>query len=152
MRWRDGAVYRDLRRREHLIFGVVRLPESVGHGVLWPYGDGTAAVMISDQADQIERKCATGEEVTHSEDEFSVVDLTDVPDLIRDAIVGRAETRVKREVARRFVPPDDLAQLIASIIDDGRPVEVWEIAAAFEVTDVVAQRAMEELQRVGFRR
>lgn len=57
------------------------------------------------------------------------------------------ERGVDDEVARRLVPLDDLAELVASICDDGTPIHAWEIAEAFDVPDEVAIRACELLKR-----
>lgn len=136
--------WRELRARTHLVFGLVRLPNAVGGGVYWPYEDGTAAVMIDDSLSQLERKMVLGHELVHDE-EGGGIDLDGAP-VAMNVLLGRLERRVNDEAARRFVPSEDLAQLVASIVDDGRGVEAWEIAEAFEVTDDVARRACDLLR------
>lgn len=120
--------WRALRDRAHVLFGVDRLPAQLGGGVYIPSGDH-AVILLDRSLTATERNAALAHELCH------------------DDMPGASEAQVCDEVARRLVPLDELAQLVASICDDGTPVHAWEIAEAFDVPEAVAVRACELLKR-----
>ena len=58
-----------------------------------------------------------------------------------DAVVARDEAAVDDEVARRLVPPDELAPWVAARVEMGDAVMAWEIAEEWTVPERVARRA-----------
>ncbi len=66
-----------------------------------------------------------------------------------DDVVSRDEAAVGREVARRLVPADDLAALIAQTVDLGESVDAVAVAEHFDVSEPVAQLALELLRSGG---
>ena len=119
-----------MREREHVGFALARLPAALGGGMWWPRGR-RSAVILDRSLTQVERNAALAHELVHEE------------------LPGASERQVNDEVARRLVPLDELAQLVASICDDGTPVMAYEIAEAFDVPQAVAERACELLRREG---
>jgi len=59
-----------------------------------------------------------------------------------DVLVVREELIVDREVARRLVPLDELAGLVARLEDLGEPVHAVAVMEEFDVPVDVAQRAL----------
>lgn len=103
-------------------------------GFYEPHADGTAMIVLDAGIDAATRNATLMHELEHH----------------RRGICGVArydERGVEDEVARKLVPLDELAQLVASICDDGTPVMAWELAAAFGVPEDVAERACEMLKR-----
>lgn len=59
------------------------------------------------------------------------------------AVVAREERRVDDEVACRLVPLDDLRRMCQAADTLGEPLTANEVAAAFDVPEQVAGRALE---------
>lgn len=113
----------ELRRREHIVFGVVSLPATVGGGVLWQRGD-RKALLIDKTKGRRERNVACAHELVHDEHPHWT------------------EDQVWDEVARRLLPFDELARLRQWAVDNDLPLEVWQVADIFDTTDWLAERAM----------
>lgn len=120
-----------LRERPHIVLRWMRLPA----GTRGLYVDGDEQVIVLDPSlGRVQRNATLCHEVIHAERGVTGARWLD-------------ERGIEDEVARRLVPPDELAQLVASICDDGTPVMAWEIAEAFDVPEAVAARACGLLKR-----
>lgn len=139
-RWNPWAT---LREHDEVEFVLTDLPDAVGGAVYFPR-DGWAGIAIDRRLTRVDRNAALAHELAHHRRGGGVI--TDGMPEQWCELVARDERAVHNEVARRLVPLEELASLIASIVDDGQPVEVWEIAEAFEVPDDVARRAMQMLR------
>lgn len=118
-----------LRERSHLTLRWAALPKGV-RGLF--VSDGTIVLDVG--LGRVRRNATLAHELIHDE-----------RGVIGDARLD--ERGIDDEVARRLVPLDDLAHLVASICDDGTPVMDYEIAEAFDVPIDVAQRACTLLRR-----
>jgi hypothetical protein len=113
----------ELRRRDHIVFGLANLPAILGGAVLWQRGD-RKALMVDHTKGRRERNEACAHELIHDEH----------PEW--------TETQVWDEVARRLLPTEELERLRAFAVDNDLPLEVWQVADVFDVTDRLAERAM----------
>lgn len=136
-----------MRDRPDIVFGLEDLPDCV-QGVCWPYDDGVTVIAVDRRLGRRQRKSTLAHELIHTE-RGGGVRVVGLGVAAARHIVELEERRVDDEVARRLVPLDELAQLVASICDDGTPIHAWEIAEAFDVPDDVAIRACELLKREG---
>ena len=135
--------WRALREDPTIELAVEPLPDRVGGAYYWR-GEGWAAIAIDSRLTATERNARLAHELVHHE-RGGGVECAGMPEQWH-AVVDREERRVHDETARRLVPSEALAALISSIIDDGRPVEAWEVADAFDVPEHVARRALELLR------
>lgn len=119
--------WRELRAHPEVTLEWRFLPDDLD-GLYCPNGDGTATIIIDANLGRTERNVTLCHELVHHRFGITGVERLD-------------ERGVEDEVARLLVPVDELAQLVASICDDGTPVMAWEVAEAFDVTDEVAERA-----------
>ena len=139
--------WRELRRREHLVFRLDRhlsepLPDGV-RGVYWPR-QHRSAVIISSRLDQRERRAALAHELVHDE-RGGGVEFLGQHDMW-DAVVAREEHIVEREVARHLVPRHKLIAFIEQRMTvEPAGVTIHEVADEFEVPDHVAERALRQL-------
>lgn len=131
-----------LRRREHLVFRLVDLPEECGGAAYIPVADeGWAAVLIDRALDRVERRSALTHELIHDE-RGGGCSAEGMPPAWA-AVVARDEAQVDDEVARRLVPLDHLEELVAAVCGDlDVPVYSWDVADQFDVPVPVAERAM----------
>ena len=106
-----------------------------------------AVVILERRLDWTSKTCALGHELVH-EERGGGAEHPEAPEGWW-AIVAREERAVERIVAERMVPLDKLARFVDRMVDVGDPVTAVEVADAFAVTLVVAQRA---LQRLGAER
>ncbi len=135
--------WRALRDRDHLVFGRKSLPASTGGGVYWPRGE-RAAIIVDRSLNRLERLEAVAHELVHDE-MGGGCEVGDMP-VEWDAIVGREETRVHNEVARRLVPLEVLAAHRAVAEANDLPADVTDVAEWFDVSERVALRAIELLK------
>lgn len=120
----------ELREAENVTLVWAKLPA----GVQGLYIDRPPTILLDTGLSRVERNATLCHELVHHHR-----GLTGDPRL--------DERDVDNEVARRLVPLDELAELVAAICDDGTPVMAWEIAEAFDVPQRVAERACELLRR-----
>lgn len=104
------------------------LPDGLD-GLYCPASDGSAVIVLDATLTRTRRRAVLCHELIHAERGISGDARTD-------------ERGVDDEVARRLVPVDELLAMkeIAELND--LPVEVWMVAARFDVPDSVAERAM----------
>lgn len=91
-------------------------------------------ITLDPRLDQIERRAALTHELIHHE---RGLPRTGLPDALRI----RDELAVHAEVARRLIPPAELARFIAQRRSLGEPVTVACIATEFRVPERVARHA-----------
>lgn len=125
-----------LRRRADITLRWAWLPS--GHeGTVDQTGDGWL-IVLGARLDRVARRCVLAHELVHVE---------------REIIVGprlsmvREEAIVRREVARRLVPCDELAQTVRRLDSVGVGVEPRHVAEFYDVTRSVAQEALRVLRR-----
>lgn len=129
--------WRELRQRAHVTLVFDRLADRFG-GAFYGVAGDHAAVVISPELDQVERRCALAHELVHDERRVTRPHAT-------DATMELEEERVRRETARRLVPLEDLAELVATRIDVD-PITVELVANEYDVTSAVAAEALRQLQ------
>lgn len=120
------------------------LPESTGGAVYIRQGH-SAVIVLDTSLNRVERNAALAHELVHHERGGGSHD-SDMPRGWR-AVAAREEMWVDREVARRLVPLDTLAELCDRTADLGEGVDPWMVAEEFDVTEAVARQALEELMR-----
>lgn len=125
--WAELRAHPELRLEWEL------LPDGL-EALYCPNVDGTATIVLDARLTRRQRNVALRHEEWHHNLGVLGVRRFD-------------ERQVDDLVAADLVPLDELAQLVASICDDGSPVMAWEIADAFDVTDEVAERACSLLRR-----
>lgn len=123
----------------------VCLPAKCGPAAYWSPGDVKPTILVSADPEirPEDMVAAVTEELLHHRNR-GTVKTAGMPEGWR-VVRLRDEKRVHDEVVRLLVPFEVLARVIASIVDDGRGVEAWEIAEAFRVSRAVALRALEML-------
>ena len=131
--------WRALRERRHIQMRRVDLPDEVGGAVYWPTERFTA-VLIDKRLGRVERRCALAHELVHDERGGGVPTAGMPPQW--GVVKMKDEHAVDEEVARRLVPLDELAAVVAAVTDLGDGVEPWHIAEHFDVTEAVALRAL----------
>ena len=112
--------WRELRRRTHILFQRRSLPDGVD-GWISPGGEGEKTVIfVSDRLDYAGRRAVLVHELVHDE-RGGGAGWVGQP-VTWDAVVVRDERAVDREVARRLIPVEELAALVAAMHPE--PVEV----------------------------
>lgn len=128
--------WRALRERAHITLEWTWLRGDRGQCVF--HGDGTVTIHLDPRLSRRERRCVLAHELVHAERGVGYGRGTP------SGLVEVEERVVWRETARRLVPPDELASLVAAF--DGVPLELWEVAEHFDVDQVVARLACEALR------
>lgn len=133
--------WRELRARTHLRFALDKVPEATGGAVYARRPSGAGAIVIDRSLNRRERNAALAHELVH--DEHGGGCPTDgMPDMWLP-VAHRHETRVRREVARRLVPLDDLQALReVHALNELPPFTVVDVAEIFDCTEDVALEAM----------
>lgn len=129
--------WRALRTLPHVDVVFRRLPKR-GRGLLGIEGD-VAVVWVDDRLGQIERNAVLAHELVHLERGGGAF-RPGQPETW-GAVVARDEAAVDNEVARRLVPPDELAAFVAARVEMGECVMAWEIAEEWTVPERVARQA-----------
>lgn len=131
--------WRALRSRTHIVFRLAPLPVETGGAVYWPRA-GRAALIIDPRLPRRERNAALAHELVHDE-RGGGADLGEMPPSWAP-VVARDEAAVDQEVARRLVPPAELAKLceVLDLLDIG--VTAVEVADHFDVPEPVADVAL----------
>lgn len=129
MRIEGEDPWETLGTRTHLTLHVTRLP--TGYRGLWL----DDLIILDSRLTRTQRRCTLMHELIHAERGIA----TDDP-----VLMAREEAIVRRETARRLVPPDALAGWIV------RRVEVQAITAACvaEAADVTLEVAAEALRQI----
>lgn len=141
----DGQVaeryypWRDLRGREHIDFRLAPLPHDLG-AVYWPRGD-RAAIVIDPALDQRERAVALAHELVHDERGGGCMCPPGMPEAWSHERT-KDETCVRREVARRFVPLDQLEVFVERRLASDLTTTVLDVAEEFNTTEQMAELAM----------
>jgi hypothetical protein len=123
--------WRELRARPH-----IRLKWTLLHGDrgVWElHHGGLVTIHLDPRLSQRERRCVLAHELVHDERQLGYEPGTP------QGLVDIEERTIWREVARRLVPPDELAAFVARSAP--LPLEVWEIADEFDVDRHVARLA-----------
>jgi hypothetical protein len=136
--------WRELRRRTHIVFRLAVLPDATGGGVYWARG-GRAAIIIDPRLRQVERNAVLAHELVHDERGGGAADPC-MP-ASWGPVVARDEAAVDQEVARRLVPPEELAKFceVLALLDVG--VTAREVAEHFDVPESVAGDALRMMPR-----
>lgn len=135
--------WRALRQREHLRLVWARLPNGCDGRL---EDDGLERrVVIDFRLDRRTRNAALAHELVHDERDILYAPTTP------PAFVQKEEAQVDTIVADRLVPPQQLLELIARLVDIGEPVHATTIAEEFDVPLAVAARALSLLERRGVR-
>lgn len=126
-------------RRPDLEIWYADLPE----GATWhaePEGD---VITLDQAASRRERRALLAHELVHVERRVGYPAAT-------AATMAREEAIVRRETARRLVPPDELAALVARRAEV-EPITARLVADEFDVPEPVAQEALAALVARGSR-
>lgn len=132
-RRRGYNAWRDLRARRHLTLRWAILDVA---GMLTEHHGGRRIVWLDVRLDRPQRHATLCHELIHDERDILYHPSTPQP------LVQVEEREVEREVARRLVPADLLAELASQRLSLGERLEVWEVAEAFDVPHPVAELAM----------
>lgn len=124
--------WRELRRREHLSLYIRRLPD--GLSGLWS-GD---TITLDDRLGRRRRNATLAHELIHEERGIGHPAAT-------RRTMQHEEEQVRRETARRLVPPGALAELVARRIEV-EPITVAIVAEEFDVPREVAALSVRMLQ------
>jgi len=136
--------WRALREREHIEFTLKPLPAVTGGAVCWPQ-EGWTAIIIDRGLDRRHRNAALAHELVHDEHGGACPTAGMPPEY--EVVAHRHEHRVRREVARRLVPLEDLAALIEShALNDLPAFTAIDVAEIFDVPVAVADEAIRLLQ------
>jgi hypothetical protein len=128
-----------LAERSHLIYDRVPLPPAVGGAVYWPTGH-SAVILIDLREGRVRRRCLLAHELVHDE-RLGGCGAEYMP-ASWDAVVMREEGWVNDIVADRLVPPAALLAFCERIAGVGMGVTAADVAAEFDVTPDVAERAL----------
>ena len=131
--------WRALRSRTHIVFRLAPLPAETGGAIYWPRGS-RAAIIIDPALSQVARRAALAHELVHDE-RGGGADLEGMPGSW-SAVVMRDEAAVNAEVARRLVPPAELAEFCRMMVALELPVSALDVAEEFQVPEAVAALAM----------
>lgn len=134
-----------LDERDHLLFGLLKLPRELGGAVYYPVDD-SAVIFIDPRESAVRRRCLLAHELVHDERDGGC-DPEFMPKMWK-AVVHREERWVNDIVADRLVPPDELARFCERLVALGMGVTARDVAVEFDVTDEVAARALARLARV----
>lgn len=133
--------WRTLRELDDVEFARVDLPAAFGGAVYSPVdGEGWAAILCSRDLSRVELADAVAHELVHHE-RGGGCPVDGMPPQWA-AVAVRAERSVEAEVARRRVPLHELEELVDALDFMGLPVEVWDIAQQFDVSEPVAATAL----------
>jgi hypothetical protein len=135
--------WRELRSRTHIVFRLNDIADVAGGAVYYRRGD-RAAIVISPSLPRPDRAAALAHELVH--DERGGADHEGMPPCW-GPVVKRDEARVDREVARRLIDLEELAEYVEGRASIGEPVFARDVAEWFDVAEWVAQRALELLQQ-----
>jgi hypothetical protein len=113
----------------------------VPDGATWHRADGRDHITIDARADQRSRRALLAHELVHLERGIGYP-------LATERTMQREEAIVRRETARRLVPPSELAALIAAR-SDVEPITAALVAEEFDVPEPVADDALRALQAEG---
>jgi hypothetical protein len=105
-----------------------------GERGMWTSGDGGDLIVLSAALGRRARRCVLAHEIVHAERGIGFGAAS-------AATMQREEEEVRREVARRLVPSDELLAFLASRGGVG-PVTVDDIADEFDVEPHVAATAV----------
>ena len=100
---------------------------------LWQRDELGELIVLDDRLTRRERRCVLAHELVHAERGIGHGAAT-------EATMQREEATVRREVARRLVPEDQLRAFVARALTVG-PVTVEQIADEFDVDHDVAAEA-----------
>lgn len=121
--------WRALCGAPELELALVPLPAKAGGGLYLPQPGGWVAILIDDSLGRRDRNAALAHELCHHE------------------LDGGKEAVVRRRVAERLVPLDELRAFIeARVSPELEGVTVREIADEFDVPESVARRAVDMLK------
>lgn len=114
-------------------------------GAAYYRSGGLAAIIIDPRLSRSERNAALAHELVHDE-RGGGADHPGMP-ASWAAVVARDEAAVDQEVARRLVPPAELARFceVMALLDIG--VTAHEVAEHFDVPPAVAGAALRQLAR-----
>lgn len=138
-RWKP---WRALRARSDVEYSLADLPETVGRGVCYDYGD-VAVILIDRALDPVERLAVLAHELVHLERGGSG-QQPDLPAMLRP-LVTREEARVERIVADRLVPLGELAAFVARRVGCEGCATAVMVAEYFDVTEQIATLALQRL-------
>lgn len=128
--------WRELRGREHLVVGFHPMAGEAGGAFYFRRG-GRAAIVIDPRLGRRRREAALAHELIH--DEWGPCQHHD------HVITCREEARVRAEVARWLVPLELLEEMASQFTEIGTLVDAHLVAEWFDVTEDVAQLALELL-------
>lgn len=111
-------------------------PLSPGRGRIEEVGDGRRLITLDPSLDQRERAAALGHEIVH--DELDILFPPGTP----PALVEKGEAIVDRVATKRFIPPQELVELIRQKNSFDTGVTVQDVVEEFVVADDVARRAL----------
>ena len=112
--------------------------DDVPEGATWHRHDGRDHITIDASVSRRERSALLAHELIHLERGVGYPWAS-------TATMEREEAIVRRETARRLVPPPELADLVARR-SDVEPVTAALVAEEFDVPEPVAQEALRALQ------
>jgi hypothetical protein len=112
--------------------------DDVPDGATWHRVDGRDHITIDSRAGRRERSALLAHELVHVERGVGYPWAT-------EATMEREEAIVRRETARRLVPTDELAALVARR-SEVEPVTASLVAEEFDVPERVAQEALRLLR------
>lgn len=138
-RW---SPWRAISELEHVDVVHAILPEVVGGGICARLG-GRIVVVLDRRLPRADRRCVLAHELVHLERDSLDCCVYGQPDDRWTSVMVREEMKVNREVARRLVPELELAQLIQAEVGLGQGVRPDIVAEHFEVTERIAETAME---------
>ena len=127
--------WRALRDRDHIRLGFDEVAEDAG-GAAYGHRGERAVIVLSPGLGRRERSARLAHELVHDERRITSPAAT-------DATMQREEAKVRRLVAVRLVPLDELAELAGGRVD---PVMAWEVADHFDVPEHIAWEALRALQ------
>lgn len=134
--------WKALSERPHLIYGRMDIAAAAGGGLYWPVGK-YVAVLIDPAADRVRTRCLLAHELIHDERDGGC--CADYMPPTWDAVVMRIEGWIDDEVADRLVPPEDVWAFCERVSGLGMGVTPADVAAEFDVTEEVAERALSRL-------
>ncbi|HEX2039182.1 MAG TPA: hypothetical protein VHF47_05540 [Acidimicrobiales bacterium] len=142
-RWDPWAA---LTERDYIVYDRMPVPASAGGAMYWPV-DEYALIMIDPSEGRVRRRCLLAHELVHDE-RWGGCDASYMPPSWK-AVVRREEGWVNDIVADRLVPPCELRAFCDRAVERGEAVTAAEVAAEFDVTDEVAERALRRLVGAG---
>lgn len=135
MRSQRWQPWRELALRTDVAFRLDPLADLAG-GAFYGRSGPWAVIVVSPSLDPVAQRCALGHELIHHER-----GITSPP--ASDATMVHEEVLVRREVARRLVPIEELTAYVDIEHPEGVTAEM--VAEEFEVTLAVANEALRQL-------